>query len=435
MIDALAPTNFAISNPKVIKEMFESNGENLVRGLDKLLHDIERSKNVLSISTTDVGAFTIGKNIAASKGKVIFQNDLMQLIHYKPLLKQVFSRPILVIPPWINRFYILDLSKQNSLVNWLLNMGYNVFMISWVNPTKEHAQKDFSDYMQEGPLAAFSAMTEATGSKEVLAIGYCLGGTLLASTAAYMAKKKDTRLKSASFMATLIDFEDGGDLSIFVDDEQLKIIEKKMAAEGYLDGSEMSATFSLLRSNDMIWSYIINNYMLGKDPIPFDILHWNADCTRMPAYMHSFYLRNMYQKNLLIKPNGISLAGVKIDVSKIEIPCYFLAAKDDHIVPWQSSYAATQVIKNSTFVLSSSGHVAAIINSPAQNKYCHWHNSKLKDTAEEWNKSAKEVAGSWWPNWHKWQEKLAGKLVPAIDPGQGKLKAIENAPGSYVLQE
>ena len=432
-VDAMSPSNFLLTNPEVLRKTAETGGENLLKGLNNLLSDLEQGKGKLRIKMTDMEAFQLGENIGVSPGKVVYQNDLMQLIQYTPSTEKVLKRPLLIAPPWINKFYILDLRPRNSFVRWAVSQGHTVFVISWVNPDAKLAEKNFEDYMQEGYLAALDAIERATGEREVNAIGYCLGGTLLSSTLAYMAAKKDDRIKSATFFVTLTDFEDAGELGVFIDEEQLKALEDKMNKRGYLEGSEMATTFNMLRANDLIWSFVVNNYLLGNDPFPFDLLYWNADSTRMPAKMHSFYLRKMYQENLLSKPGGITLSGVPIDLRKIKTPAYFLSTREDHIAPWKSTYRGTQLLSGpKRFVLAASGHIAGVVNPPDSGKYSHWINKDLPGDAEEWFKGATEMAGSWWPDWHRWVSALGKEQVPARIPGKGKLKAIEDAPGSYV---
>ena len=432
-VDAMSPSNFLLTNPEVLRKTAETGGENLLKGLNNLLSDLEQGKGKLRIKMTDMEAFRLGENIGVSPGKVVYQNDLMQLIQYSPVTETVLKRPLLIAPPWINKFYILDLRPRNSFVRWAVSQGHTVFMISWVNPDAKLAEKGFEDYMKEGYLDALNAIEQATGEREVNAIGYCLGGTLLASTLAYMATKKDERIKSATFFVTLTDFEDAGELGVFIDEEQLKALEDKMNKRGYLEGSEMATTFNMLRANDLIWSFVVNNYLLGNDPFPFDLLYWNADSTRMPAKMHSFYLRKMYQENLLSKPGGISLAGVPIDLRKIKTPAYFLSTREDHIAPWKSTYRGTQLLSGpKRFVLAASGHIAGVVNPPESGKYGHWINTALPADPEEWFKGATEMAGSWWPDWQRWVSALAKEQVPARVPGDGKLKAIEDAPGGYV---
>jgi len=438
-IDALAPSNFALTNPEVFRETIASGGQNLVKGLNNLLDDIERGNGQLKISMTDSKAFELGVNIATTPGHVVFQNDLMQLIQYEPATAKVAKRPLLIMPPWINKYYILDLREKNSLIKWCVAQGLTVFVISWVNPDERHAAKDFVDYMLEGPLAALDAIEKATGEKDANVLGYCLGGTLLAAALGHLAAKKDKRIVSASFMTSLIDFTGAGELEVFIDEEQVSSLERKMSERGYLEGSHMANTFNMLRSNDLIWSFVINNYLMGRDPFPFDLLHWNQDSTRMPAKMHSFYLRNMYMRNKLREPGGISLAGTPIDVSKAAVPAYFVSAIEDHIAPWKTTYAGTQLLGGkSRFVLSGSGHIAGMINPPEANKYGYWTNEKLPATAEEWFKGAKQHPGSWWKDWIDWLQPYLGPQVAAREVGKavGKARArvIEAAPGSYARQ-
>lgn len=434
-VDAMAPSNFVMTNPEVLRATIESGGDNLVKGLQNMLTDLERGKGQLRIRMADEKAFKVGESIAVTKGKVVFQNDLMQLIQYNPTTEKVAKTPLLVIPPWINKFYILDLREKNSYVKWLVDQGHTVFMISWVNPNKQHADKGFDAYLNEGPLAALDAIEKITGEKECNVVGYCLGGTLLASLLAYLKVQKDERIKAATFLVTLVDFAEAGELSVFIDEEQLASLEKRMNKRGYLEGFEMATTFNMLRANDLIWSFVINNYLLGKEPFPFDLLYWNADSTRMPAAMHSFYLRNMYQNNLLVQPGGLSLNGVKLDLRKIDTPAFFIGTKEDHICPWKSVYAATQIFKGPIeYVLSGSGHIAGVVNHPDANKYQYWTNPKLPRNADDWFEGAKETPGSWWPHWQKWIGEFTGGKIDANKriPGSGKLKAIEDAPGSYV---
>ena len=432
-IDALAPTNFALTNPAVFRETIASGGQNLVKGLNNLLDDIERGNGQLRISMTDSKAFELGVNIATAPGKVVAQTELMQLIQYEPSTAKVWQRPLLIIPPWINKYYILDLREKNSFIRWAVNQGITVFVISWVNPDQNLAHKDFEDYLTEGTLAALDAIGKATGEETANAVGYCLGGTLLAATLGHLAAKKEKRIRSATFMTSLIDFSSPGELEVFIDEAQVASLEKKMAERGYLEGSEMANTFNMMRANDLIWSFVINNYLLGKDPFPFDLLYWNADSTRMPAKMHSFYLRNMYMRNLLREPNALTLAGTKIDLSKIAVPTYFVSAIDDHIAPWKATYALSQLARGPyRFVLSGSGHIAGVINPPAANKYHYLTNAQNSPAADDWLAGAQRHAGSWWTDWAAWVAQYGGGMVPARDPGAGALPAIEDAPGSYV---
>jgi polyhydroxyalkanoate synthase len=434
-IDALAPSNFALTNPEVFRETVASGGQNLVRGLHNLLDDIERGNGQLRISMTDTKAFELGVNIATTPGKVVFQNDLMQLIQYEPATKKQWKRPLLIVPPWINKYYILDLREKNSFIRWAVQQGMTVFVVSWVNPDERLAHKDFEDYLTEGPLAALDAIERATGEREVNAIGYCLGGTLLAATLGWLAAKKQKRIASATFMAALIDFTAPGELEVFIDEDQVRALEKKMKERGYLEGSEMANSFNLLRANDLIWSFVINNYLLGRDPFPFDLLHWNVDSTRMPAKMHSYYLRNMYMRNQLREPGGLTLAGVPIDVSKVAVPAYFVSAIEDHIAPWKATYAGPQLVRGAPrFVLSGSGHIAGMINAPAANKYGYWTNDAVPKEPDAWLSGARQHDGSWWTDWRAWIAPQLGREVPSRVPGKGKLPVIEAAPGSYARQ-
>ncbi len=431
-IDALAPTNFAMTNPEVLRTTIDSRGANLLQGLKNLLDDLDRGKGRLAISMTDPAAFRLGENIAASPGKVMHQNDLMQLIQYAPATAAVKRRPLLIIPPWINKFYILDLRPENSFIRWAVGQGHTVFVISWVNPDERLAAKSFEDYMRDGPLAALDAMAAATGEREANVVGYCLGGTLLAATLAYMAARRDHRVKSASYFVTLVDFAEAGELSVFIDEQQLTALQERMNKKGYLDAADMHTTFNLLRANDLIWSFVVNNYLLGRSPLPFDLLYWNADSTRMPAAMHSFYLRNMYQRNLLAAPGGITLGGVKIDLRKIKTPSFIISTREDHIAPWRSTYAATRLYGGKVkFVLSSSGHIAGIVNPPG-GKYGHWQNDANPPDPDKWLTDAAAHEGSWWPVWERWIGQYAGGTVKARQPGDGELSPLEDAPGSYV---
>ena len=434
-IDAMSPSNFAMTNPQVVKATMESKGENLVKGLQNLLTDLERGKGKLAIRQTDMNAFKVGENVATSPGKVVYQNKLMQLIQYAPRTEQVYATPLLIVPPWINKFYILDLKPQNSFIKWATERGYTVFVISWVNPDAELTKLVFEDYMKLGPLAALDAIEKATGEKKVSAIGYCIGGTLMATTLAYMAARGDDRIAACTFFTAQVDFTEPGELGVFIDEDQLAGIEEIMSKKGYLEGTEMASTFNMLRANDLIWSFVVNNYLLGKDPFPFDLLYWNADATRMPAAMHIYYLRNMYQRNLLAKPEGLVIDNVPIDLRKISIPVYLQAGKDDHIAPAKSVYKATQLFSGPVrFMLAGSGHIAGVVNPPAAKKYQHWLNETAKNppTLADWQAGATEFPGSWWYDWDKWLSAKSGDKVPARVPGQGGLPAIEDAPGSYV---
>ena len=433
-VDAVSPSNFVLSNPEVLRATLESGGENLVKGLSNLLEDLENGDGKLNIKMTDLDAFEIGRNVAITPGKVVFRNDLIELIQYAPATEKVNKTPLLIITPWINKFYILDLRQDNSFIKWAVDQGHTVFVTSWVNPDEKLAHKTFDDYMLESPLAALDAIEKATGEKKVNVIGYCLGGTLLACTLAYMAAKKDDRFASATYFTAMVDFKESGELGVFTDEEQVAALEEKMNRRGYLEGREMATTFNMMRANDLIWSFVVNNYLLGKEPFPFDLLYWNADSTRMTAAMHSFYLRKMYLENKLVEPGGITLAGQPIDLRKIKTPTYIISTKEDHIAPWKATYAATHLYSGPVkFVLSGSGHIAGIVNPPAAKKYGYWTNRKKAKSADGWFEGATQHEGSWWPDWNDWVTKLgAGKKVPARIPGDGKLKVLEDAPGSYV---
>jgi polyhydroxyalkanoate synthase subunit PhaC len=433
-VDALSPTNFLLTNPQVLRETLASGGQNLLRGLNNLLADVEKGGGELRISMTDESAFELGRNVATTPGKVVYQNDLMQLIQYQPRTAEVYKRPLVLIPPWINKYYILDLREKNSFIRWALDQGHTVFVVSWVNPDQRLAGKTFGDYMLEGPLAALEAVERATGERTVNFIGYCLGGTLLGCALAWLAEKDPGRVASATFFVSLLDFAQPGELGVFIDEGQVANLERRMNERGYLEGSEMASTFNLLRANDLVWSFVVNNYLLGKDPFPFDLLYWNSDSTRMPARMHSFYLRNMYLKNLLSVPGGIVLEGVPIDLRKVELPAYFISTVEDHIAPWKTTYrGATYLGGPVRFTLGGSGHIAGIINPPGARKYHYWTNDAFPPDPDEWFAGATQRPGSWWADWQAWidgQNAGEPKVAPRV-PGDAKLKPLEDAPGSY----
>ena len=435
-IDALAPSNFLATNPEVIRETVETGGANLLKGLSNLLDDLERGKGRLRIKMTDLDRFKLGENVAVSKGAVVFQNDLMQLLQFSPTTEQVFKRPLLIMPPWINKYYILDLRESNSFIKWAVDQGHTVFVISWVNPDERLSNKSFEDYIVEGPLAALDAIEAATGERDVKAIGYCIGGTLLAATLAYMAKVGDDRIKTATFFTTMVEFSKPGELGVFIDDEQIRSLEQQMDEKGYMEGATMAEVFNMLRASDLIWSFVINNYLMGKDPFPFDLLYWNSDSTRMPKVMHSYYLREMYQRNLLAQPGGLKLLGESIDLRDINIPVYILSTLEDHIAPWKATYAATQMYQGKVrFVLGKSGHIAGVVNPPDANKYGYWvgKEGEYPEDPEEWHATVGEARdGSWWNDWNSWNRRYSRQMVAAREPGDGELKVIELAPGSYV---
>jgi poly[(R)-3-hydroxyalkanoate] polymerase subunit PhaC len=431
MLAAFSPSNFPLTNPEVVRTTLQTNAENLVQGMTHFVQDLEQSKDLLRISQTDLSAFEIGRNLAVTPGKVIFQNDLIQLIQYAPMTEEVYERPLLIVPPWINKFYILDLVPEKSFVKWAVEQGFTVFLVSWVNPDARLAQRSFEDYMRDGILAAIDAVIRQTGSAKIDALGYCVGGTLLATALAYMAAKGDDRVASATFLAAQVDFSEAGDLLVFIDDTQLKALEEMMAEQGYLDGSRMAAVFNMLRPRDLIWPYVVNNYLLGKKPFPFDLLYWNADSTRLPAANHAFYLREFYHLNRLAK-GEMQLGGIKLDLSRVKIPIYELFTREDHIAPAASVYRGSKLFGGKVrYAMAGSGHIAGVVNPPAKMKYQYWSDGRGA-SLEEWMATAKETPGSWWPDWTSWLAERSGDKIPARNPSNGPLWAIEDAPGSYV---
>src|SRR5712692_2960874 len=431
--NATAPSNFFMTNPEVLRETVSSNAGNLVRGMHMLAEDIQAGRGELRIRQSDSRMFEVGRNLALTPGKVIFENELMQLIQYAPSTKTVLKRPLLIVTPWINKFYILDLNPEKSFIRWSVAQGLTVFVISWVNPDTKLAQKSFEDYVREGPLAALDVIEKATGERRVSTMGYCVGGTLLATTLAYMASQGDDRISSATFLAAQVDFTHAGDLKVFVDEEQIAAREREMSERGYLEGRKMATAFNLLRSNDLIWPYVINNYLKGKEPAPFDLLYWNSDATRMPAANHSFYLRNCYLENRLAKGEMV-IGGKKLDLKGIKVPVYNLATREDHIAPAKSVLLGSKFFGGRVrFVLAGSGHIAGVINPPDRMKYQYWTGPKPKSAnLDRWLGTAKEHAGSWWPDWFDWLKAREPTEVPAREPGGGKLTPIGDAPGSYV---
>jgi polyhydroxyalkanoate synthase len=432
---ALSPSNFVATNPELLRETLRQNGENLVRGMKMLAEDIEAGHGELKIRQSDPSAFKVGVNIASTPGKVVFRNDIIELIQYAPSTETVLKRPLLIVPPWINKFYILDLNAEKSFIRWAVAQGLSVFCISWVNPDERHAAKDFESYMREGIFAALEAIEQATGEKKVNAIGYCVGGTLLGVTLAYMAATQDKRIASATFFTTQVDFSQAGELSVFVDEEQIRAVEEQMTKSGYLDGARMAGAFNMLRPNDLIWSYAVNNYLKGKAPTPFDLLYWNSDSTRMPAANHSFYLRNCYLENKLSK-GEMRIGGKTLDLGAVKIPIYNLATREDHIAPAQSVFTGSQCFGGPVdYIVAGSGHIAGVVNPPGKVKYQYWTGGPPTGTYENWIAAASEHPGSWWPHWFSWVEAQAPKRVKARVPGSGKLPAIADAPGTYVLKK
>jgi polyhydroxyalkanoate synthase len=431
--NALAPSNFVLTNPEVLRETVSSNAENLVRGMHMLAEDIKAGHGDLKITQSGTENFELGKNLATTPGKVIFQNTLCQVIQYDAATREVLKRPLLIVPPWINKFYILDLTPEKSFIRWCVEQGHTVFVISWVNPDKRQAKKSFEHYMREGILQALDVALKVTGADGANAVGYCVGGTLLSVTLAYLAAKGDERIKSATLFATQVDFTHAGDLKVFVDEEQIADLEYKMKMTGYLEGGKMSTAFNMLRPNDLIWPYVIANYFKGKRPAPFDLLYWNSDATRMPAANHSFYLRNCYLDNRL-SGGTMEVAGETLDLGKSKVPVYNLATREDHIAPPRSVFYGSSFFGGPvTFVLTGSGHIAGVINPPARNKYQYWTGpAPHGDAYDGWLEVAVEHPGSWWPHWQKWLEALDDTRVKARKIGNAKFKPIEPAPGSYV---
>jgi polyhydroxyalkanoate synthase len=431
--NALAPSNFVFTNPEVLRETLASSGDNLVRGMKMLAEDIDAGKGILKIRQSDPANLEIGVNMATTPGKVIFQNELMQLIQYEPSTEKVLRTPLLIVPPWINKFYILDLRPEKSFVKWCVEQGITVFVISWVNPDTSLGAKTWEDYMKEGPLAAMDAIGKATGEMKVHTLGYCVGGTLLATTLAWLAEKRRVRVASATLLAAQVDFTHAGDLLVFVDEGQISALERDMQDSGVLEGARMAMAFNMLRSNDLIWSYVVSNYLKGQQPAAFDLLHWNSDATRMPAANHSYYLRNCYLENRL-SSGSLVLDNTLLDLSKVKVPVYNLATREDHIAPADSVLYGSQFFGGPVkFVLSGSGHIAGVVNPPAAGKYQYWTNDNIRDISlKDWLNAAQEHKGSWWPNWREWLSSIDGEEVPARSIGSEALPPIEDAPGSYV---
>ncbi|WP_279479695.1 class I poly(R)-hydroxyalkanoic acid synthase [Aureimonas sp. SK2] len=433
--NAVSPSNFVLTNPELYRETVEQNGENLVRGMRMFAEDMMKGKGQLKLRQSDPTKFAVGENLAMTPGKVVAENEVCQIIQYVPATETVFRRPILISPPWINRFYILDLNPEKSFIRWMVEQGHTVFVISWVNPDERHADKNWQDYIDQGIAFGLDIVEQATGEREVNAVGYCVGGTLLAASLPYLKARGDERIASVTFLTTQIDFKHSGDLKVFVDEGQLAEIERTME-KGYLDGSNMATAFNLLRSGDLIWPYFVNNYLKGKEPLPFDLLFWNADATRMAKANHLFYLRNCYLENRLSR-GMMEIGGVQLDLSQITLPVYNLATKEDHIAPALSVYEGSRALGAPvTYVVSGSGHIAGVVNPPAKNKYQFWVGPAPSGEIafEDWWSHARETKGSWWPHWQAWIEAQSGDRVPAREPGSGGLPVIEDAPGRYVRQ-
>lgn len=431
--NAIAPSNFVLTNPEVLRQTLASNGDNLVRGMQMLAEDIEAGKGSLKIRQSDPSNLEVGVNMAMTPGKVIFQNDMMQLIQYAPSTETVLRTPLLIVPPWINKFYILDLRPEKSFIKWCVDQGLTVFVISWVNPDKKLGTKTWEDYMKQGPLTAMDVIEKVTGEMKVHTMGYCVGGTMLATTLAWLADKRRQRVTSATFLAAQVDFTHAGDLLVFVDETQISALERDMQASGVLEGSKMAMAFNMLRSNDLIWSYVVNNYLKGQAPSAFDLLHWNSDATRMSAANHSYYLRNCYLENRL-SSGTLVLDNTLLDLSKVKVPVYNLATREDHIAPADSVLYGSQFFGGPVkYVLSGSGHIAGVVNPPSTGKYQYWTNDQIQDISlKDWLKGAQEHKGSWWPDWREWLSQLDPEQVPARNVGSEAYPPLEDAPGSYV---
>ncbi|HVU43834.1 MAG TPA: class I poly(R)-hydroxyalkanoic acid synthase [Xanthobacteraceae bacterium] len=431
--NALSPSNFILTNPELLRETVTSNADNLVRGMKMLAEDIEAGGGHLRIRQSDSSMFEVGRNLATTPGKIIFQNDLMQLIQYAPSTPNVLKRPVLIVPPWINKFYVLDLTPEKSFIKWCVDQGVTVFCISWVNPDSHLAQKTFEDYMRQGPIAALDAIQKVTGEDRVHTIGYCVGGTLLSVTLAAMAAWRDERIMSATLFAAQVDFTFAGDLKVFVDEKQVEALEQRMTERGYLEGRKMATVFNLMRSNDLIWPYVINNYLKGKAPFPFDLLYWNSDATRMPAANHAFYVRSCYLENRLAQ-GKMTISNTPIDLKSVKVPIYNLATREDHIAPPKSVLLGSKFFGGPVrFVLAGSGHIAGVVNPPDRKKYQYWTGPRPRSAdLDKWLAKATEHPGSWWPDWLAWLKDQDATEVPAREPGGGVLTPIEDAPGSYV---
>ncbi|MFC3078185.1 class I poly(R)-hydroxyalkanoic acid synthase [Phenylobacterium terrae] len=433
LTDAFSPSNFLLSNPVALREAMSSGGESLVKGMENFAADLARGGGQLAIAQTDYEMFRIGENVATAPGKVVFQTELFQLLQYTPTTKTQHEIPLLIFPPWINKFYILDLRPENSMIRWLTDQGFSVFVVSWVNPDQRMAEKTFENYMFEGIYTAVEAVCRQCDVEKVNTVGYCIGGTLLSCALAHMAAVGYEKVNSATFFAAQQDFSEAGDLLIFTNEDWLKDLERKMDAEGgVLSGQTMADTFNALRANDLIWSFFVNNYLMGKEPRPFDLLFWNSDQTRMPKALHLFYLRKFYGENALAK-GELELAGVKLDLSKVKTPIYVQSSKEDHIAPARSVFKGAKLFGGPvTFTLAGSGHIAGVVNAPVAKKYQHWTLDHLPDRLEDWQGAAAEAPGSWWPHWAQWLKARSGEQVPARDPANGRFTPIEDAPGSYV---
>ena len=432
-IDAMSPTNFAATNPEVIRQALESNGQSLLDGLQNLMGDMQKGR----ISMTDESAFEVGKNLATTEGAVVFENELMQVIQYKPTTEKVSDIPLLIVPPCINKFYILDLQEKNSFVKYCVDQGNTVFLISWVNADADQAHISWDNYIDDGVIKALEVVKSITAAKKINTVAWCVGGTILATALAVLhARRKQSLVNSATYFTALLDFSDPGEIGVFIDDMQVAQREAMLKHSGILSGRDLATAFSMLRANDLIWSYVVNNYLKGQTPAPFDILYWNSDPTNLPAQMYSYYLRNMYMDNKLSKPNELTLCDVSIDLGKIKTPTYFLSTIDDHIAPWKTTFTGTELLSGNTeFVLGASGHIAGVINPANKNKRNYWVNGELGKGADKWLETAKSEPGSWWPHWINWLKGQGGAEADAITTyGNKDYPVVEPAPGRYVVK-
>jgi len=434
-INSVSPTNSILTNPEVCREILDTKGRNLVKGLNNFLGDLEKSTpDAFRITQTPEDAFELGVDLATTEGQVVYQNDLIQLIHYQPTTDTVFQTPVLITPPFINKYYVLDLDQRKSLLRWLVSQGYSTFVISWVNPDESLAHKTLDSYVEEGPLAAMNVVKKITQSKKVNMVGWCIGGTVLSMATAYLRSIDDDSVNSMTLLTTLLDFEQPGEIGNYLNDHMVRYVEQSSDTKGVFDGRIMGLSFSLLRENNLFWSYFINNYLKGKDPAAFDLLYWNSDATNLPSATFKQYLRNTYLDNKLKEPNQVFFKGTPIDLSKIDVPTYLLATMADHIVLWQSAFQSTKLISGPLrFVLAGSGHLAGVVNPVEGGKYPHWVNDTISDDPEHWLETADKREGSWWPDWHLWLQPMSGEQVKPKQPGKSKTyPAIEPAPGSYV---
>ena len=437
MIDALSPSNFIATNPEVLENIISSQGQSIQNGIVNLLGDLKKGK----VSQTDESAFEVGKNIATTAGQVVFRNDLFELIQYTPLTETVYERPYLMVPPCINKYYILDLQPDNSVVRYMVEQGHTVFLVSWKNPDASMSKVTWDDYVGDGVIKAIEVVRDIGGTDQINALGFCVGGTLTSTALAVLAARKKDYIASLTLFTTLLDFSDTGILDVFIDEGMVKLRESTIGGEagkfGMMSGLELGNTFSFLRPNDLVWNYVVENYLKGNSPPPFDLLYWNGDSTNLPGPMYCWYLRHTYLQNELIKPGKLTVCGEKVDLGKITIPAYIYASHDDHIVPWKSAYESTHILKGKNrFVLGASGHIAGVINPPAKNKRHYFENNKLAKTADEWLAAAKDIKGSWWPNYAKWLEEFGGKKVKASKTfGNARYKKLEAAPGKYVKEK